>query len=76
MDRGQKYYEPTGETTEWEDILIKKGIIAPKTKVEEEEKDTEEDDAPSIYEEKTLDELTEFDVQTLISSHKFAHINL
>nr|CCA22606.1 phosducinlike protein putative [Albugo laibachii Nc14] len=61
MDRGQKYYEPTGETTEWEDILVKKGIIAPKTKVEEEEKETEEDDAPSLYEKKTLDELTEFD---------------
>ena len=39
MDRGGTYYKPTGETTEWEDILIKKGIIEPKTKVIEEEEE-------------------------------------
>lgn len=26
MNRGGTYYKHTGETTEWEDILIKKGI--------------------------------------------------
>lgn len=26
MSRGNTYYAPTGETTEWDDILINKGI--------------------------------------------------
>lgn len=39
MDRGSTYYQPSGETTEWEDILIKKGIMEPKTKAKVEEED-------------------------------------
>ncbi|CAK4643091.1 unnamed protein product [Aphanomyces euteiches] len=60
MNRGNKTYVGTGETTEWEDILIKKGIIAPKTKVtEEEEYESEEEVDPR--ENATLDELDEFE---------------
>jgi hypothetical protein len=59
-DRGNVYYAPTGETTEWEDILIKKGIIAPKTKVQEEESE-EEEEKVDPRENATLDELDEMD---------------
>lgn len=62
MDRGSKFYEPTGETTEWEDILIKKGILAPKTKVQEEEEESDEEQVdPREY--ATLDELDEMEVR-------------
>ena len=46
MDRGVATYarnaRNANETTEWEDALIKKGILQPKTKVEEEEEVEEE----------------------------------
>lgn len=61
MDRGNVYYAPTGETTEWEDILIKKGILAPKTKVVEEEEVQEEQQQVDARENATLDELDEMD---------------
>ncbi|ETV76971.1 hypothetical protein H257_09378 [Aphanomyces astaci] len=60
MNRGSKLYVGTGETTEWEDILIKKGIIAPKTKVTEEE-DYESEDDVDPREDATLDELDEME---------------
>lgn len=63
MDRGSKFYEPTGETTEWEDILVKKGILAPKTKVQEEEEESE-DEQDDPREEATLDELDEMEVRS------------
>ncbi|TMW69229.1 hypothetical protein Poli38472_001385 [Pythium oligandrum] len=59
-DRGNVYYAPTGETTEWEDILIKKGILAPKTKVQEEEEEEEEVQVDP-RENATLDELDEME---------------
>lgn len=62
MDRGSKFYEPTGETTEWEDILIKKGILAPKTKVPDEE-EQEEEEYVDPRENATLEELDEMDVR-------------
>ncbi|CEG36596.1 Conserved phosducin-like protein [Plasmopara halstedii] len=58
-DRGNVYYAPTGETTEWEDILVKKGILAPKTKVIEEKEEEEEFVDPR--ENATLDELDEME---------------
>lgn len=62
MDRGSKFYEPTGETTEWEDILVKKGILAPKTKVQEEEEQSDDEQVdPREY--ATLDELDEMEVR-------------
>ncbi|RHY31530.1 hypothetical protein DYB32_003392 [Aphanomyces invadans] len=61
MNRGSKTYVGTGETTEWEDILIKKGIIAPKTKVTEEE-EYESEDETDPREKATLDELDEMEV--------------
>ncbi|KAF1333357.1 Phosducin-like protein, partial [Globisporangium splendens] len=60
MDRGSKFYEPTGETTEWEDILIKKGILAPKTKVQEEEEESE-DEQYDARQDATIDELDEME---------------
>ncbi|ETW02199.1 hypothetical protein H310_05766 [Aphanomyces invadans] len=60
MNRGSKTYVGTGETTEWEDILIKKGIIAPKTKVTEEEQ-YESEDETDPREKATLDELDEME---------------
>ena len=61
-ERGGVYYQPTGETTEWEDILIKKGIIAPKTKVEEEyEEDVEVETEADKLQAMGLDELDELD---------------
>lgn len=60
MDRGQTYYKPTGETTEWEDILIKKGIIEPKTKVHEEEDDEVDYTATNV----TYDSNEENDVES------------
>ncbi|RLN93440.1 hypothetical protein BBJ28_00003921 [Nothophytophthora sp. Chile5] len=66
-DRGNKFYAPTGETTEWEDILVKKGILAPKTKVNEEEEEQEEEQVdPREY--ATLDELDELEVRQISSS--------
>lgn len=62
MDRGSKFYAPTGETTEWEDILVKKGILAPKTKVQEEESESE-DEQRDPRQDATLDELDEMDVR-------------
>jgi hypothetical protein len=67
MDRGTKFYEPTGETTEWEDILVKKGIIAPKTKVKEEEEYGDDEEQIDPRHNATLDELDEMDVSTIIS---------
>lgn len=69
MDRGNTYYQPTGETTEWEDILIKKGIMAPKTKVPDEvfEMPSEAEIRQKQMESKSLDELDEFDVRVLLS---------
>lgn len=61
MDRGSKFYAPTGETTEWEDILVKKGILAPKTKVQEEEEESD-DEQYDPREDATLDELDEMEV--------------
>jgi hypothetical protein len=62
MDRGSKFYEPTGETTEWEDILVKKGILAPKTKVQEEEEESDDEQVdPREY--ATLDELDDMEVR-------------
>ncbi|GAB9471402.1 Phosducin-like protein [Globisporangium polare] len=60
MDRGSKFYAPTGETTEWEDILVKKGILAPKTKVQEEEEESD-DEQYDPREDATLDELDEME---------------
>ncbi|KAJ0407593.1 hypothetical protein ATCC90586_006236 [Pythium insidiosum] len=60
-DRGNVYYAPTGETTEWEDILIKKGILAPKTKVQEEEESDHEEQQIDPRETATLDELDEME---------------
>lgn len=57
-DRGNVYYAPTGETTEWEDILVKKGILAPKTKVVEEQ---EVEAYVDPREKATLDELDEME---------------
>lgn len=60
MDRGQKFYAPTGETTEWEDILVQKGIIAPKSKVEVEE---EEEHSPKVtHAHKSMEDLDDDDV--------------
>jgi hypothetical protein len=61
MDRGTKFYEPTGETTEWE------GIIAPKTKVKEEEEYGDDEEQIDPRHNATLDELDEMDVSTIIS---------
>ncbi|KAG7392817.1 Phosducin-like protein 2 [Phytophthora pseudosyringae] len=60
-DRGNVFYAPTGETTEWEDILVKRGIIAPKTKVPDEEEQEQEDEQLDPREYATLDELDEMD---------------
>ncbi|RQM29695.1 hypothetical protein B5M09_012239 [Aphanomyces astaci] len=65
MNRGSKLYVGTGETTEWEDILIKKGIIAPKTKVTEEE-DYESEDDVDPREDATLDELDEMEASIVV----------
>ncbi|KAI9917273.1 hypothetical protein PsorP6_013072 [Peronosclerospora sorghi] len=59
-ERGNVYYAPTGETTEWEDILVKKGILAPKTKVPDEAEEEEEEHVDP-RENATLDELDEMD---------------
>ncbi|CAH0474585.1 unnamed protein product [Peronospora belbahrii] len=59
-DRGNVYYAPTGETTEWEDILVKKGILAPKTKVPNEMQEEEEGGGDS-RENATLEELEEME---------------
>ncbi|RLO07483.1 hypothetical protein DYB28_002632 [Aphanomyces astaci] len=69
MNRGSKLYVGTGETTEWEDILIKKGIIAPKTKVTEEE-DYESEDDVDPREDATLDELDEMEASIRIAEMK------
>ncbi|CAI5736538.1 unnamed protein product [Hyaloperonospora brassicae] len=61
-DRGNVSYAPTGETTEWEDILVKKGILAPKTKVpDEEQQDDDDDEQEDTREHATLDELDELE---------------
>ncbi|TDH74144.1 uncharacterized protein CCR75_002968 [Bremia lactucae] len=59
-DRGNVFYAPTGETTEWEDILVKKGILAPKSKVPEEE-EQEEEQHVDPRENATLEELDEME---------------
>ncbi|OQR82753.1 phosducin-like protein [Achlya hypogyna] len=59
MDRGNKTYVGTGETTEWEDILIKRGIIAPKTKAPVEEEESSDDEDPR--EQATMEELDEME---------------
>ncbi|CAI5745223.1 unnamed protein product [Peronospora destructor] len=61
-DRGNVFYAPTGETTEWKDILVKKGILAPKTKVPNEtEQEEEEEEDVDPRENATLDELDEME---------------
>ena len=59
-DRSNVSYAPTGETTEWEDILVKKGILAPKTKVPDEEQE-DDDEQGDAREHATLDELDELE---------------
>lgn len=63
MERGSTYYQPTDETTEWEDILIKKGIMAPKTKVQNEvfEMPSDVEMRQTQMEKKSLKELDELD---------------
>ena len=65
MNRGNTYYKPTVEITEWEDILIKKGIIAPKTKVEEEDTNEDQPTEAELHrqalEQKSLEELDEME---------------
>ena len=62
-DRGNVFYAPTGETTEWEDILVKKGILVPKTKVPDETEYEAEAAAAAAdpRENATLDELDELE---------------
>ena len=67
MNRGIKYYEATGETTEWEDILVKKGILAPRRKLEDDDDDDDtyeegEGNGRHPLEHATLNELDEQEV--------------
>ncbi len=53
----------TGETTEWEDILVKKGILPPReTKEQNIEEDTDEPAPGHPLENATLTEMDEFEV--------------
>ncbi len=64
---GITYEKDPNETTEWDDILVARGIIAPrKDKIIENEQEDVEESTGSILDKKTSDELDDLEVNCLM----------